>query len=334
MLRGGLIAYLFAAGLAHAADAPQCERYKGLQFPAADKPSSAEAAALGKCSPTALYYGTGGKVDFVKARHCAFMQPDETFDPSNGVLMMVYANGQGVPRNYELAKKAACETWSAPAELEARFEHLKRMQSDAARPSPKMDLCDDITSGLMGGVCESIRVDLATRDREIVFEKLTSKWAQGSRDALAKLRSKAEVFFVARAGGEVDQSGSARVAFLLKEENRLRTDFLRSLQAFEAGRLPSVGKREFAETDRELNAAYQRLRRTKDPEYAGAVKMVEIVAAQRVWLDYRDEWVKFGRERYPAVSHEAWMAYFTGKRVRMLRELLKGRDLETAGGRP
>ena len=39
-----------------------------------------------------------------------------------GILAMLYANGQGVPRNYDLAIRFACEgDWTAEAEQELRI---------------------------------------------------------------------------------------------------------------------------------------------------------------------------------------------------------------------
>ncbi|WP_395406111.1 lysozyme inhibitor LprI family protein [Pseudoduganella sp. UC29_106] len=324
MRLAGLLVCLLSLGPACAQDVAECKPYERLQYPAADQPSGPQAASLAKCSADSHYYGIGSPVDYAKARLCAFVAEDAPYQPSKGVLMMVYANGLGVPRNYGLAKKAACETFAAQAETEARLQHLERMQLGKAGPAPKIDLCDDITSGEMGGYCASVHSSLATQERERVSAALTAKWNAESREAFGRLRAKADGFIEAR-GGEVDRSGSARVAFVVEEQDRQRADLLKSLREFEAGKLPGMSREEFATADREMNVVYQQLKRSRDPGFPGAVKMVDILQAQRAWLAYRDEWVRFGKVRYPAVADFAWEGYFTRKRTGMLRELLIGR---------
>ena len=324
MRLAGLLVCLLWLGAARAHDVAACEPYERLQYPSADQPSAPQAASLAKCSADSHYYGIGAPVDYTKARLCAFVAEDAPYQPSKGVLMMVYANGLGVPRDYGLAKKAACETFAAQAETEARLQHLERMQLGKAGPAPKIDLCDDITSGEMGGYCASVHSSLATQERERAFVALTATWSKEGREAFARLRAKADGFIEAR-GAEVDRTGSARVAFVVEAQDRQRADLLQSLRAFEAGELPGMSREEFAAADREMNAVYQQLRRSKDVDFPGAVRMADILQAQRSWLAYRDEWVRFGKVRYPAVADFAWEGYFTRKRTGMLRELLRGR---------
>jgi uncharacterized protein YecT (DUF1311 family) len=328
MRLAGLLVCLLCAGAAQAQRIEACDAFDGLQYPAADMPSAAEAADLVKCSPTSLYYGIGTKFDYQKARLCDFVQKEKgAYYYSSAVLMMVYANGQGVSRNYELAKKAACDIdGAAPAEIEARLGHLDRMRLGQAGSQPRIDVCDDITSGVAGGYCAGIRSSMADQEREQVFESLTVNWNADSRKAFTELRKKAQQFAEARSGGEVSKGGTAQAAFMTEEEDRQKRDFLKSLRDFDAGRLPVASQRDFLAADRELNEVYQWLKRTKDSEYYGEVKFADIVATQRVWLAYRDEWVAFGKVRYPAVADYAWKAYFTRKRTEMLKKLLTQRS--------
>ena len=139
-----------------ASDAPPhdavCSASREVPVPAAD----AGHAAAG-CDAARLYYGADGTGDDpVAARHCAYRErADDRAGPlgGSGVLMMVYANGQGVPQDIALARRFACEFDGAPAEVRARLARLQRI-ADGHDTAP-MDICDDITSGMMAGVCAS-----------------------------------------------------------------------------------------------------------------------------------------------------------------------------------
>src|ERR1041385_1864230 len=53
-----------------------CQQHKTIDLPAKDRPTSAETAALAKCSSEDLYYGIGAPADPVKARKCAYLEMD------------------------------------------------------------------------------------------------------------------------------------------------------------------------------------------------------------------------------------------------------------------
>ena len=118
---------------------------------------------LRHCDSTALYYGFDRPADWTAALQCAYYQRahpgpgqgDPFYGP--GVLTMLYANGHGVPRNYDLAIRFACEnTWAAGAGLELRIGHLEQLRDTHASAS-NFDLCDDGMSGLMAAACESVQ---------------------------------------------------------------------------------------------------------------------------------------------------------------------------------
>jgi hypothetical protein len=56
---------------------------------------------------------------------------------------------------------------------------------------------------------------------------------------------------------------------------------------------------------------------------AGTVTFEDIQATQKVWLTYRDAWIRFGRIRYPAVSEAAWGTWAARARLRMLNDLAR-----------
>ncbi|MEW6021404.1 MAG: lysozyme inhibitor LprI family protein [Pseudomonadota bacterium] len=323
-----LLLAALAAGSVHAAgpNAPEaeCAALGKLAYPAADRPSAAQQAALSTCDAPALYYGIRQPRDFVKARYCAFTpdKDDDVFSKKAGVLMMLYANGQGVARNLQLAKKAACAAGGAPAELSGRLTHLNEMAPGKSAAGQTIDFCEDVTSGMMMGYCASLGAAQDDVKREEALAAIAAKFKPNERAAFSRLLNSLSRFVEARGGNEVDLSGTARGAMVVEEEDAQKDAFLTALQAFERGKLPRFSAAQDQAIDRELNTVYGQLRRLPAQEYT-TIKMAGIQATQRIWLTYRDAWVEFGKLRYPAVPAHAWRAYFTQQRTAMLKALLE-----------
>lgn len=296
----------------------ECARYLSLSYPAADRPSPEQATQLTDCDAERLYYGIGHAADPVKARLCA-LTTSEDLAQEAGVLMMVYANGQGVERNYAMARKAACLVGGAPFELAGRLAHLDDMEHGKQGALPHIDICDDITSGFMQGICADIQSDLAGQVRKQKLEALTAGWSPQEHKALAQFQRHADQFFADSSRLEVDQSGTARGAQVIEAELALQQDWLTSLQTFEAERLPAHSSREYAKLDHELNKRFQALQH-RAPS-SGTVTFEDIREAQRGWLAYREALVLFGRQKYPTVAAHAWRAFATEKRIQALNEL-------------
>lgn len=163
--------------------------------PEADFPPTEEAAALNGCSSADLYFGIGVARDRVKARHCALLereeyrrmyvedgiQPYPRLDGS-GVLAMIYANGEGATRDFDVAIKMACEMSGAPAEMQYRLTDLAEKRS-AGWEGNDFHACDHITSGLAGGRCQSLETRLARQTREEGYAKTTGNWPAEKRAA-------------------------------------------------------------------------------------------------------------------------------------------------------
>jgi hypothetical protein len=134
-----------------------CARVIGARPPRADLPTPAQSAALKGCDAEELYYGGRIPADPVKARLCAFAQAggdgeadSDALFSGRTVLMMLYANGMGVPRNLDLAIHYACNIEGAPMESDGRVNHLAGLRDEGPGEQP-FDFCDDITSGLAQG---------------------------------------------------------------------------------------------------------------------------------------------------------------------------------------
>ena len=201
------------------ADTAECEIDKLATYPFTHRPTAEQAAALKDCDADKLYYGIGMHFDYAKARHCAFAKD------SQDVLMMLYANGLGVPRNYAVAKMAACR--SDGPEIAARLARLTRMQTGQEGPSPRIDMCDDAGNSHLVARCDSVKSDLADQDRNARIDTISVRWNEAQKAALQQLR------------GQIKDS--AQLA-----------EILNSLQEFEAGRLPSFTVDDMDSTEREL----------------------------------------------------------------------------------
>ena len=314
-----------------------CQRSEALPIPPADLPHADDLPTLSSCHSQALYDGNDGKVDTVRARQCAYLErASGDKDPVAGstVLAMIYANGMGVPRNLPLATKFACEAGGAPAEIDGRIEHLQQL---AAKPSPReFDVCDDITSGYMMGVCAGIDADQANGQRAVALARITRGYDAGQQQALAALRKAAEAFFQAHSGNEIDLSGSARGAFQVADRQHSEQLFLDGLKALEAGKLPAADAQQ---ADARLNAVYRRVMANPDlhpdkdgSSASGTITTNGVRADQRLWLAYRDAWLRFAAARKPALSPDAVSAWLTAQRTDELRSLLPSKDPDHRAG--
>lgn len=313
--------------------AAACNELAKLQMPFADLPTPDDHNRLRGCSADALYHGIGRKPNFVEARLCAVTEIDVGEPPlfgSAAVLMMVYANGEGVERNIPLAKRYACMVAGAPAELEARLAHLDQIEA-SPETAGRIALCDDITSGYMMGMCAAHDQGNVEMSREARFATLSADWPKAHQTTLTSLRERAAAFFKSRVETEVDLSGTARSSIAIGEGNALDDGLLQALGEFQAGKLPQASAHEFAVADAALNQEYAAARKAAQAQPGeilsgplGTIRPDGIRTTQRHWIKYRDAWVAFGRQRYPKVSADAWRTYFTRERVKQLKEIYQG----------
>jgi uncharacterized protein YecT (DUF1311 family) len=309
----------------------QCAEWLQAELPVADVPTLSQRKSLHGCESSGLYYGAGASPDYREARLCAYVEREAEEPPVIGgaaVLMMIYANGHGVDRDIGIARRFACEIEGAPAELDGRLEHLSDIaELDASEVD--FDICDDITSGYMSGVCAQLGAEATARARRQRTDVLLQSWPQARRDAYRDVRRAADAYFQSRLDGEVDISGTARGAFVVAEQESLEEGFLQHLIDFDGGRLPRGDAQALKRADAALNAAYaeaMKQARPDSPEDAfgmlGSVRPEGIRAAERLWIRYRDAWADFGTSQYPTTTREAWLHWQTEERTRLLRTLV------------
>jgi uncharacterized protein YecT (DUF1311 family) len=300
----------------------QCLGVQNVEPPARELPPAGALHALRQCGAEDRYYDTRARAgatpsQWEQVRHCAYAESNAT------VLMMLYANGYGVSRNYDLAVKYACSMPAAPAEMDGRVAHLnERMLHHEALP---FDQCDDITSGLMGGRCAAIQDRLDSRERSARLAALMKAWQPGQQAAAARLQQALEQFASLRADRETDMSGTLRAALAIEAHGVELDLFAHDVQDAEKGKLPRYSEQQYQQLDKKLNQVYQRLMQQphKDGEAGFGYSTVTkegVQVTQRAWLAYRDAWVALGAARYPGVAPYAWKALLTQRRIEQLEE--------------
>ena len=300
----------------------QCLSVQHVQPPARELPPPGSLHGLRQCGAENLYYDTRARAgatpsDWQKVRHCAYAESDAS------VLMMLYANGYGVSRNYDLAVRYACSLPAAPAEMDGRVAHLnERMQHHEAQP---FDQCDDITSGFMGSQCAAIEERLDNKERSGRLAALMKGWQPGQQAAAARLQQALEQFASRRADQETDMTGTLRGALAIEAHGVELDLFAHDVQDAEKGKLPRYTEQQYQQLDKKLNQVYQRLMQLPQKEGErgfgyGTVTKEGVTVTQRAWLAYRDAWVALGAARYPGVAPHAWKALLTQRRIEQLEE--------------
>ena len=297
-----------------------CMKVAKAAPPPADLPAPGAAASLQQCKASDLYYDTKSMSaskpdDWRQVRHCAVATNNSE------VLMMLYQNGQGVMKAPPLAMKYACSIAAAPAEMAGRVEHLQKL---AASGQGNIDLCDDITSGYMMGVCSAIDARQKNRVRGQASGKATQAWPAAAQASYQKLEAASAKFADARAGKETDLSGTARAAMSIAARTAELELLAQDVKQYEAGKLPAAMTQAQAQAlDKQLNVIYGKLMKQPKPDYAGAVEKDGIRDTQRLWLKYRDAWMEFGAVHYPSVTSHTWAAVLTARRNAQLEALLE-----------
>lgn len=295
----------------------QCMRVQRLVPPR-------RAAAGNRCDATELYYlkrdqEATSDAEWRQVHACAEAAGDDA------VLMMLYANGYGVPRDSGRAIHYACRLDTAKAEMEARVAYLA---SDvAAHDSQPFDLCDHITSGHMGAVCAGIKEGRASRARNARLERFAASLPAPARAPFARLWAAARTF-TQETGGEVDMSGTGAAGFATLRMGRRDEEFVETLRKAASGDLPRASAAQLAQLDRALNMQYQKVlatpsRQENHPErlHFSTVTREDVRRAERAWLAYRDAWAPFIAAAGLATDALSVKAALTRQRIAQLARI-------------
>jgi uncharacterized protein YecT (DUF1311 family) len=287
-------------------------------------PAAATAQAPGAtCDASALYYrkrsqAVTAPAEWKTVRECALARGD------NAVLMMLYANGFGVPRDTDIALHYACSLdFAAKAEMEGRVAHL----AGGLPAGAVFDQCDDVTSGMMEAECAAIRQSQDNRVRTARLDRVARALPASARPAFRKLRAAADAYANA-ASAEVDMHGSAASALAIEHEEKLREQFTRAVLDVLDNKLAADSPADTAQLDGALNAVYQKLMsapsKQKDaPGLIGdsTIDRGEIRKVERLWLAYRDAFTAFRGSLPSGSDRDAITGLLLQQRVADLNKL-------------
>jgi hypothetical protein len=297
-------------------------------------PPAPDPALRPDCDSAASFYGIGRPVDYTAARACAFeemAEPQEehlSLFAGPGVLSMMYANGQGVAVDFELATRFAClNQWTSPAETEAHLDLFAETKEHG--PLEHFDLCTDATSRNSEAACASIEARLSDIDRSEKIDALRTTLTPGAVSSFEALLKAEQEFEAAYTANEMNMTGMARPARYYEDLNDLRDQFVADLQ-----RVTAPGFHEAIP----LKKADKTLSRTFRPFRVGAAKAVlpkapkgfanstvtfkGVEEAQRVWQPLREAWMAFAsaENSAPRAADQAG-AIVTLHRVEQLNSL-------------
>jgi uncharacterized protein YecT (DUF1311 family) len=300
-----------------------CGALKKLSLPLEDAPPASMASSLKGCSSEDFYFGIGVPKDPIRARQCAYVErqnPDNGWPnlfTGTGMLMTIYANGIGAPRNFDIAMKFACELGGAPAEEEGWLAHLQKLKGEDWQ-GEDFSPCDDITSGAAMGFCEAHEAKLADAARKTKLAEITAHWPSAERKAFSALEKAKNTYANAVADNEVDMSGTARGALSIAAREAEDEQFLVTLEKVISGNLSSVSQADLGETDNKLNALYGKIQKKRDTSDWGTVTKEGIKKTERAWLIYRDAFVDFAKRNFPSVAPESLKRVLTEDRIKAL----------------
>lgn len=309
----------------------ECQRVKNIQPPKEDEPSKELRDSVSGCDSERLYYSAKyySKTtlsDWEKVRACAIMHDN------NGILAMLYANGLSVKRNYNLAMKYLCSstdmdqmTSDLGALLKVEIEWLAKLRDSKSEPDKPYELCDFAATTIEESYCFS-RGHLyrqGARNREL--DDLSTSWSEEQKVQFARMREALLVYSSARGSLEIDQTGSGRYIYSAAEEEAQETGFMNDMLQIEKHVYPSYTQTQFDEFDRALNQRYRYILTNmvegKSINGFSPVTKAGIRETEKLWLNYRDAWVAFGKVRYPTVPAHAWKAMLTERRIKDLEDL-------------
>lgn len=293
-------------------------------YPAVRLPPAPPARVAADCNAEALYYGLDGPPDPAAAYACARREAASGPFAGGSLLMTMFANGIGVERSLDTALALACSIGGAPAEVDGRVRHLRELKSEGWT-GRDFHWCDDVTSGVAQGDCAAHFQRVAEARRKTALAKLARKWTGPLAAPFDRLRQAAASFTAVRSGSEVDQSGTARAAMTIGEEEAMNDEFLDDLQTFAAGRPPCAGAERETDADARLNAAFKAVMKIpaeRAAENWGSVTLDDIRRTQKAWLPYRDAWVEFVAAAYPQIPQAAVVNWLTLRRLVQIQDFL------------
>ena len=296
-----------------------CASVKDVPLPASDLPTAAEKKELAHCSSADAFYGFSQPVDFVKARKCAYdeiARGDKTVLGGKAILMMIYANGNGVSRNYDVALNLACSLGDSPGDAAGRVYEINRLKT-GNMVGGNVSICDHSSGRVLYEQCAILgeRFDKIVRDKKL--DELASSWSERDQKALHLLWEEVERFSKVQANDAINLEPT----FEVQEEAALKEHALSMLEQLEHGELPQFSTKELLQAETAEKAAFDQTQHGNVSKW-GTVTSDSVKKGEEEWFRYRDAWLAFGKQRYPKVSQESWKTWLAQERAYMLNKLL------------
>jgi hypothetical protein len=278
------------------------------------------------CDSSAFYFGIGRDKDLTMAKSCALIErinhvdKDGSLFTGPGILSMAYANGDGTPRDVDLARRFVCENKEAsPEEIEARLKQLDNIEK-APRDSPRFDLCKTAKTGLTLGWCASIQLRVNDAKRYDAMVKIVDGETPEAIEAFKKLQAAEAAFEEARANKEIDLTGTAQAALTIQEEDRLRAQFVADLKLFNT---PNYSQPvTLAVVDGHIADEYAIVHAKGPTIFRGTTLSVSGVnETQALWLKYRDAWRAYEAIVNPTVPGDAIATQISRERLYHMHKL-------------
>jgi hypothetical protein len=289
-----------------------CATVKDADPRASDRPTAAEEKALAGCSSLDAYFGFGQPADPVKARKCAFAEldrHDNTLLGGKAILMMVYANGKGAQRNFDVALKLACTLGDAPGDAAGRVHQLDRLKT-MNWAGQNFSVCDHSSGRELYEQCAILSEHFDKIERDQKFNDLIANWTPAQQKAFHSFMLEADRFFKVQARNGINLEGT----FEVQEEAFLRNNLLSSLQQLEGGELPKYSAEDVQRAEAAEHAAYERTQNGNTTRW-GTVTRESAKISEEAWRRYSGAWIAFARHRYPNVSDRDWKAWLDEDRV-------------------
>lgn len=326
------LAFVPASALAQGDPTQACQSVASVPMPreaAVPKP-----AVFPACEAYKAYAGIGRPENYEAARTCAWKEraAQQAELPQNSgvgtswaiggdlILVNLYANGLGVPRNLPLALHLACEEKSGIAA--DAIGDLDKLSKAAQPPAKRFDVCDSASSTFSMNFCSGYRTEITAERRNRAIEALAAKWTPEQKAAFAKVKA-AEEQYARIHTEELDQGGSIHALRDLGSIEIMHKNFLLDLRQFEKGDLPKGSSADALAAEKQMSAQYQANLTAagvplaaNDPQTGVTAEGVRKV--QAAWEQYRAAWMAFAAVRYPAAPASAFQAYFAAERYRLL----------------
>ena len=313
--------YLFSqTGVTDPVTLKICAQVKGTAIPASDRPTAQEAQQLANCNSQELYYGFERTPDPAAARKCAYREMESGDLPrafaGPTILTMIYANGKGAPRNYDLALKFACEAPGEPGDVAGRVRQLESYKQSNWQ-GDGFSICEHSSGRTLYRDCAILDERFDHLDREKKLDAMAAQWKPVARESFQELRRAAASFFQVEAAKGLDLSAS----FEVQERAFLERQFLQNLDQLVSGDLPSGKASDAVKAQKDMQDAYEAAI-AHQPSQSSTVTPAGIKESQQKWLGYRKAWLQFATHQYPSVAPAGWNAWLDGQRTEMLQRAL------------